>query len=495
MYSRSPLTGVSSPSNFVHQVHVGFDPISGAFTGLPEQWTRLLTSSAITKEDYAKNPQAVLDVLEFYTESQKREREEFGLGSLGVADFPHASPSAYASTSSSPAPSATRFGAGTGLGGQRIDSLAPTIPPTAVSRAPNGLGSAMSRSDSGGTLSQSGMQRSDSSHGTVDTLSERNLAARDQPPPAARTPSPSSTRPSASAARPDLVPQRRAPAVPGASSKSATSGGASSAATSGLKPLVTQAASRSHVNGGQPGAAAAPSQRTPGGVSPSDGSAGAKPLHLAGQARKPGPSGPAGPPPAASSGAASRPAAPATKPPPGAGAAPAGERRISKMSESEIQAKLRQVTSPSDPHRAYQRIKKVGQGASGSVYVAKVIETGEKVAIKIMDLAAQPRKELIINEILVMKESRHDNIVNFRDSYLVKSTELWVVMDYMEGGALTDVIDNHTLEEDQISAICQEVCPPTCPCSDPADRSLQTCAGLQHLHMKSIIHRDIKSDK
>ncbi|KAI9626067.1 hypothetical protein KEM48_010576 [Puccinia striiformis f. sp. tritici PST-130] len=75
IYSRSPLMGVSNPTNFVHQVHVGFDAVSGAFTGLPEQWTRLLTSSAITKEDYAKNPQAVLDVLEFYTDIQKRENE------------------------------------------------------------------------------------------------------------------------------------------------------------------------------------------------------------------------------------------------------------------------------------------------------------------------------------------------------------------------------------------------------------------------------------
>jgi hypothetical protein len=32
LYSRSPLMGVSQPTNFVHQVHVGFDPISGGFT-------------------------------------------------------------------------------------------------------------------------------------------------------------------------------------------------------------------------------------------------------------------------------------------------------------------------------------------------------------------------------------------------------------------------------------------------------------------------------
>ena len=74
-----------------------------------------------------------------------------------------------------------------------------------------------------------------------------------------------------------------------------------------------------------------------------------------------------------------------------------------------------------------------------------------------MDLSHQPRKELIVNEILVMKESQHPNIVNYLDSFLVKSNELWVVMEYMEGGALTDVIDNNTLEEDQIAAICFEV--------------------------------------
>ena len=74
-----------------------------------------------------------------------------------------------------------------------------------------------------------------------------------------------------------------------------------------------------------------------------------------------------------------------------------------------------------------------------------------------MDLSNQPRKELIVNEILVMKESQHPNIVNFLDSYLVKNNELWVVMEYMEGGALTDIIENNTLEEDQISSISMEV--------------------------------------
>ena len=74
-----------------------------------------------------------------------------------------------------------------------------------------------------------------------------------------------------------------------------------------------------------------------------------------------------------------------------------------------------------------------------------------------MELASQPRKELIVNEILVMRESQHPNIVNYLDSFLVKA-ELWVVMEYMEGGPLTDIIDNNTITETQIASICNEVC-------------------------------------
>ena len=94
--------------------------------------------------------------------------------------------------------------------------------------------------------------------------------------------------------------------------------------------------------------------------------------------------------------------------------------------------------------------------ASGGVYTAYQVGTNLSVAIKQMDLDKQPKKDLIINEILVMRASRHPNIVNYIDSFLYKN-ELWVVMEYMEGGALTDIIENNALEEDQISSICFEV--------------------------------------
>ena len=73
-----------------------------------------------------------------------------------------------------------------------------------------------------------------------------------------------------------------------------------------------------------------------------------------------------------------------------------------------------------------------------------------------MNLEQQPKKDLIINEILVMRESKHKNIVNFIDSYLF-SGELWVIMEYMEGGSLTDVVTTNIMSEGQIARVCIEV--------------------------------------
>ena len=68
----------------------------------------------------------------------------------------------------------------------------------------------------------------------------------------------------------------------------------------------------------------------------------------------------------------------------------------------------------------------------GIVHTAIETATGMEVAIKQMNLQQQPKKELIINEIVVMKANKHPNVVNFLDAYLV-SDELWVTMEYLPG--------------------------------------------------------------
>uniref|UniRef100_A0A8C6Q6X5 non-specific serine/threonine protein kinase n=1 Tax=Nothobranchius furzeri TaxID=105023 RepID=A0A8C6Q6X5_NOTFU len=147
-----------------------------------------------------------------------------------------------------------------------------------------------------------------------------------------------------------------------------------------------------------------------------------------------------------------------------------------KMSDEEIMEKLRTIVSVGDPKKKYTRYEKIGQGASGTVYTAIDVATGQEVAIKQINLQKQPKKELIINEILVMKEMKNPNIVNFVDSFLV-GDELFVVMEYLAGGSLTDVVTETCMDEAQIAAVCREV--------------LQ---ALEFLHANQVIHRDIKSD-
>lgn len=43
-----------------------------------------------------------------------------------------------------------------------------------------------------------------------------------------------------------------------------------------------------------------------------------------------------------------------------------------------------------------------------------------------------------------MRDYHHENIVEMYDSYLVDD-ELWVVMEYLEGGALTDIVTSTRL--------------------------------------------------
>ncbi|TFK73767.1 Pkinase-domain-containing protein [Pluteus cervinus] len=152
------------------------------------------------------------------------------------------------------------------------------------------------------------------------------------------------------------------------------------------------------------------------------------------------------------------------------------EKKVDKDKDGDIIKRLQAICTDADPTKLYRNLIKIGQGASGGVYTAYQVGTNMSVAIKQMDLDKQPKKDLIINEILVMRASRHPNIVNYIDSFLYKN-DLWVVMEYMEGGSLTDVVTANLMTEGQIAAVSRE-----------------TAQGLEHLHRHGVIHRDIKSD-
>jgi serine/threonine protein kinase len=134
-----------------------------------------------------------------------------------------------------------------------------------------------------------------------------------------------------------------------------------------------------------------------------------------------------------------------------------------------------------DPRLIFKDLVDVGFGSSGTVSVATDVRTGQKVAVKRMKLAKGVNQIATLEaEIRIMKFCHHKNIVNYIDSYLLNNT-LWVAMEFMDGGDLTEVIRvcGSDMQEYQIATILKEV--------------LQ---GLNYLHTlpNPIIHRDIKSD-
>ncbi|KAL7061943.1 hypothetical protein AAHC03_01996 [Spirometra sp. Aus1] len=157
--------------------------------------------------------------------------------------------------------------------------------------------------------------------------------------------------------------------------------------------------------------------------------------------------------------------------------APLVGRSKNQITDEEVYACLKQLFTQGSPSEKYRKMEKIGQGATGIVSLGVEIATGKRVAIKQMNLRLQPKKELILNEIYVMKANKHVNVVNYMDSYLVENDELWVVMEYLDGGSLTEVVTETLMEESQIATVCREC--------------LQ---ALDFLHGNNIIHRDIKSD-
>lgn len=148
------------------------------------------------------------------------------------------------------------------------------------------------------------------------------------------------------------------------------------------------------------------------------------------------------------------------------------------MTDDEVYEELRQLSSPGNYKEMYDvhMDKVLGAGAGGTVYLGTNKSTKQKVAMKMIEMSKQPKKEMIVMEIKVMKELNHKNLVNFIESF-INGSMLCVVMEFMSGGALTDMVTETILKEDQIAVILREI-----------------LAGIAYLHGKGILHRDIKSD-
>jgi serine/threonine kinase 3 len=127
------------------------------------------------------------------------------------------------------------------------------------------------------------------------------------------------------------------------------------------------------------------------------------------------------------------------------------------------------------PEEVFDIISKLGEGSFGSVFKALHKKSGQFLAIK--QVPVQNDLQEIIKEISIMQQCDSPWIVKYYGSYF-KSTDLWIVMEYCGAGSVSDImrLRKKTLTEDEIATILCD-----------------TLKGLEYLHLRRKIHRDIKA--
>lgn len=78
-----------------------------------------------------------------------------------------------------------------------------------------------------------------------------------------------------------------------------------------------------------------------------------------------------------------------------------------------------------------------------------------------MNVEKQAKRDILVNEIMIMQACNHQAIVNYRDAFLVRGppSTLWVAMDFVPGGTLAEVIAvEQSLTEPVIACVAHSVC-------------------------------------
>ncbi|CAM9126309.1 unnamed protein product [Pylaiella littoralis] len=157
-----------------------------------------------------------------------------------------------------------------------------------------------------------------------------------------------------------------------------------------------------------------------------------------------------------------------------------GQKMGPKMPSKEAIAKTVTEAMPlktDDPMQYYTDMRKLGQGASGTVFVGTDVRSGEakqRCALKFCPVAEM---DDLKNEIGMQCLSKHPNIVTLREAFVTK-TEVVIAMDFMEGGSLTDTLGTTVdFKETYIAYVCREI-----------------LLALAFMHHQFRLHRDIKSD-